>query len=93
MEGMRQEEEGPPEAPAPRPGRPLYVYLNGEATILPGKADGAPYYLMDLLDRSGIDFGSLDCPVVLQVNGMECSFTQELVNNDQVVIRRETPRT
>ena len=42
---------------------------------------------------SGIDFGSLDCPVVLQVNGMECSFTQELVNNDQVVIRRETPRT
>ena len=83
----------PPEAPAPRPGRPLYVYLNGEATILPGKADGAPYYLMDLLDRSGIDFGSLDCPVVLQVNGMECSFTQELVNNDQVVIRRETPRT
>ena len=83
----------PPEAPAPRPGRPLYVYLNGEATILPGKADGAPYYLMDLLDRSGIDFGTLDCPVVLQVNGMECSFTQELVNNDQVVIRRETPRT
>ena len=66
----------PPEAPAPRPGRPLYVYLNGEATILPGKADGAPYYLMDLLDRSGIDFGTLDCPVVLQVNGMECSFTQ-----------------
>ena len=44
---------------------------------------------MDLLDRSGIDFGTLDCPVVLQVNGMECSFTQELVNNDQVVIRRE----
>ena len=87
------EPEPAPEPPAPRPGRPLYVYLNGEATILPGKADGAPYYLMDLLDRSGIDFGSLDCPVVLQVNGMECSFTQELVNNDQVVIRRETPRT
>ena len=76
-----------PEIPKPA-GRPLWIYLNGEALVLPGKADGSPYYLMDLLDRSGIDFSTLDGPVILQVNGMESPFTQELHNNDQVVIRR-----
>ena len=43
---------------------------------------------MDLLDRSGIDFETLDVPLVLQVNGADCPFTQELRHNDQVVIRR-----
>lgn len=43
---------------------------------------------MDLLNRSGIDFETLNAPLVLQVNGMDCAFTQELRNNDQVVIRR-----
>ena len=73
--------------------RPLCVYLNGEPLVLPGKPDGAPYYLMDLLDRSGIDFSALDCPVELRVNGEESSFTQVLRNNDQVIIRRGTRRT
>ena len=56
--------------------------------MLPGKTDGSAYYLMDLLDRSGIDFEKLDGPLVLQVNGTDCPFTQELRNNDQVTIRR-----
>ena len=73
--------------------RPLCVYLNGEPMVLPGKPDGAPYYLMDLLDRSGIDFGTLDCPVELRVNGEESSFTHTLRNYDQVIIRRGTRRT
>ena len=68
--------------------RPLFLYLNGEPLVLPGKADGTSYFLMDLLDRSGIDFETLDVPLVLQVNGADCPFTQELRNNDQVVIRR-----
>ena len=68
--------------------RPLFLYLNGEPLVLPGKTDGTPYFLMDLLDRSGIDFETLDVPLVLQVNGVDCPFTQELRNNDQVVIRR-----
>lgn len=76
-----------PEPPKPA-GPPLCIYLNGEALVLPGKADGAPYYLMDLLDRSGIDFTTLNCPVVLRVNEADAPFTQELQNNDQVVIRR-----
>ena len=75
------------DAPPP-PRRPLFLYLNGEALVLPGKTDGSAYYLMDLLDRSGIDFEKLDGPLVLQVNGADCPFTQELRNNDQVTIRR-----
>ena len=82
----------PAEVPQPGPSRPagppLCIYLNGEALVLPGKADGAPYYMMDLLDRSGIDFATLDCPVILRVNEADAPFTQELQNNDQVVIRR-----
>jgi cell division protein FtsA len=77
-------------APAGNRSRPLYVYLNGSALILPGKPDGAPYYLMDLLDRSGIDFETLNCPVELWVNGEAGAFSQELKNNDQVIIRRQT---
>ena len=61
------------------------------ALVLPAKEDGGPYYLMDLLDRSGIDFGQLSGPLVLQVNGMDCAFTQELRSNDQVAIRPSNP--
>ena len=82
-----QESAAPAEAPGPVR-RPLFLYLNGEPLVLPGKTDGAPYFLMDLLDRSGIDFETLDVPLVLQVNGTDCPFTQELHNNDQVTIRR-----
>ena len=84
-----QESAAPAVAPGPGPvRRPLFLYLNGEPLVLPGKTDGAPYFLMDLLDRSGIDFETLDVPLVLQVNGTDCPFTQELHNNDQVTIRR-----
>ena len=78
------------EASTPRP--PLCVYLNGAPLVLPGKPDGAPYYLMDLLDRSGIDFGTLDGPVELRVNGEEGSFSQELRNHDKIIIRQESRR-
>ena len=46
---------------------------------------------MDLLDRSLIDFEKLNCPVELWVNGEAGAFSQELKNNDQVIIRRQTP--
>ena len=79
-------------APAAEPARPavkpLWIYLNGQALVLPGKADGSPYYLMDLLDRSGIDFETLDGPVELLVNDGEAAFTQELRDNDRIIIRR-----
>jgi len=72
--------------------RPLCVYLNGEPLVLPGKPGGEPYYLMDLLDRSGIDFSKLDCPVELLVNGEEGAFACELKSNDAVIIRRSERR-
>ena len=53
----------------------------------PGKPDGTPYYLMDLLDYSGIDFSRLERPVELSVNGEDGQFTQELRSRDEIVIR------
>lgn len=45
------------------------LVFNGNPLTLPGKPDGGPYYLMDLLEYSGIDFQHLDRPVRLEVNG------------------------
>ena len=78
--------QAPPEPPKPF-GKGLQVMLNGKQLKLPAKEDGAPYYVMDLLDFSGIDFEHLDRGVELQVNGRECAFTQELRPQDDVVIR------
>ena len=61
--------------------------LNGKALILPGKPEGVPYYVMDLLEHSEIDFEHLDRGVELQVNGQECAFSQELRAQDNVVIQ------
>lgn len=81
----------PPVSVAPKgtgpSGRPIQVTLNGKPLKLPGKEDGTPYYVMDLLEFSGIDFEHLDRGVELQVNGMECAFSQELRAWDDIVIR------
>lgn len=92
-------------APAPAPSRAaqkekparvpeaaagLTVLLNEKPLKLPAKPDGAPYYLMDLLDYSGLDFEHLEHPVTLLVNGADCQFTQELQNGDTVVIHAVT---
>ena len=46
----------------------------------------AAYYLMDLLERSGIDFDHLDKPVRLRVNGRPGLFQQVLREEDEVEI-------
>ena len=83
--------EGPRPVPAAEPpkplGRPIQLMLNGKQLKLPGKEDGSAYYLMDLLEYSGIDFEHLDRGVELQVNGRECAFSQELRPQDDVIIR------
>lgn len=66
---------------------PLHFYLNDEPMDLPGKLDGSPYYLMDLLEYSQIDFDNLNRPVELSVNGKESGFQQVIRNNDSVIIR------
>ena len=78
-----------PPQPEPEPENLLRVCLNGIWLSLPPKADGTPYYLMDMLDYSGINFDSVDQPVELLVNGEVGAFTRPLVPNDDVVIRRQ----
>ena len=82
-----REKTAPPADRESKTGPSLQVMLNGKALILPGKPEGVPYYVMDLLEHSGIDFEHLDRGVELQVNGQECAFSQELRAQDNVVIQ------
>ena len=80
-------------APSPTPGirrGPLHLFLNGEPLELPPKEGDAPYYLMDLLQKSGIDFEKVDSPVRLAVNGTEQGFRCILREGDSVSIRTDS---
>ena len=68
-------------------GTALTVILNGEALNLPAKENGQPYYLMDLLEYSGIDFEHVEEPVSLLVNGEDSEFQRMLKAGDRVDIR------
>lgn len=65
---------------------PISIELNGKQLVLDGKSDGTPYYLMELLERTDIDFQHLDHTVYMEVNGEPGEFSQELKNGDTVVI-------
>ena len=75
----------PAARPAPRP-QEVHLTLNGRPLVLPRKEDGSPYYLMDLLEHSGIDFEHLDRTVRLEVNGVERGFQHTLKEQDSVSI-------
>lgn len=64
----------------------IEVELNGEPLSLPGKGNGLPYYMMDLLQFSGLDLDHLDGPVRLEVNGEECGFRYVIKPRDCVTI-------
>ncbi len=64
----------------------LMLYLNERTLVLPPKADGQPYFLMDMLEYSGLDLEKVAAPVVLEVNGVSGSFQQELKTGDSVRI-------
>ncbi len=64
----------------------LKVILNGEELDLPAKESGQPYYLMDLLEYSGIDFEHLEEPVSLVVNGEDSGFQRIMKDGDHVNI-------
>ena len=86
-EEPRDEEPSSEEA---APGEPLHLTLNGTSITLPGKPGGEPYYLMDLLEFSGIDLNHLDKlerPVELRVNGEAGQFSRILAEDDDVSIR------
>ena len=76
----------PTEGQIRKEGVPLELTLNNEALVLAPKDDGQPYYLMDLLQLSGIDFDHLDRMVKLEVNGEEQGFRFILSKGDKVDI-------
>ncbi len=63
------------------------LILNDLPLTLPPKPDGSPYYLMDMLEHSGIDFSTLDRDVVILVNGQNVPFVHPLQNGDAIVIQ------
>ncbi|MCI8515840.1 MAG: pilus assembly protein PilM [Hungatella sp.] len=63
--------------------------LNGESLRLPKKEDGRPYYLMDLIQYSGIDLEHPKGTVTLNVNGETGRFQQVLRARDVIQIREE----
>lgn len=89
--------EKTPPAPAPVPPMPavtsrpvkktIRIFLNDRALSLPIKDSGEPYYLMDMLQYSEIDFQNLDSQVIMEVNGVPCGFQTVLHDRDMVVIR------
>lgn len=79
----------PPKRETP-PAQPyISLFLNGQPIKLAPKADGSPYYVMDLLERSGMDFENIQRPVSLRLNGGECLFQQVLKAGDRVEIGYE----
>lgn len=70
-----------------KPQKGLSIRLNGKPFTLPPKENGEPYYFMDVLQYSGLDFGHLDRPVELLRNGAACEFTQVLAENDDVIVQ------
>ena len=64
----------------------IRVTLNGEKLMLFGKPGGEPYYLMDLLKFSNLDFQNLDKPVELRVNGEPGQFQEVIKDGDRVEI-------
>ena len=60
--------------------------LNGSALRLPVKEDGNPYYLMDMIQYSGINVRNPKGKINLAVNGEPGMFQQSLKPGDDIVI-------
>ena len=60
--------------------------LNGSALRLPVKKDGNPYYLMDMIQYSGINVHNPKGKINLAVNGEPGMFQQSLKPGDDIVI-------
>ena len=81
-----------PIAPLPAQPTPMQAtdkiefVLNSKPIVLPAKPDGTPYYLMDLLELSGIDMENPTGDIVLRVNGADGSFLTDLRHGDHLEI-------
>ncbi len=81
----------PGEAEAAAQQKTFRFHLNGSPLTLPRKEDGSPYYLMDLIEYSGIDLTQPKGNVRLSVNGAPGIFQQALRQGDNVTIEEEIP--
>ncbi len=88
-EEQAPKQEPAAEVPEPRPVPALHIMFNDRPLALQPKPDGAPYYLMDLLEYTQLDFKHLDRPVTLLVNGEPGAFTQQIYPRDVISIRCE----
>ncbi len=69
-----------------KPAEQVFI-LNGKELTLAPKQNGEAYFLMDLLDHTGLDFKNLSRPVTLSVNGIPGVFRQVLKPGDIVNIK------
>lgn len=91
-ESTAEEEPGEAEEAAEKPAeeKPMIMFhFNGSPLRLPRKEDGRPYYLMDLIQYSGIDLDHPKGTVALRVNGEEGRFQQVLRAGDNITITEE----
>lgn len=79
----------PEPAPEPAPLPQVSFYLNGSPIRLTRKENGDPYYLMDMIQYSGIDLKNPKGRVQLTVNGAPGIFQQPLRAGDHIVIKEE----
>lgn len=78
-----------PSASAPHALPDILFQLNGSPLRLPSKEDGNPYYLMDMIQYSGIDLQNPKGKIRLTVNGIPGLFQQELKEGDIIRIEEE----
>ncbi len=78
-----------PKPAAPKPRREFVFHLNDSTLRLPCKPDGSPYYLMDMIEYSGIDLKQPKGRVKLTVNGRTGMFQQALSQGDVIYIEEE----
>lgn len=69
--------------------RKLLFYLNDSLITLPQKEDGSPYYLMDMIEYSGIDLKNPQGNIRLTVNKSQAMFQQALSEGDRIEIMVE----
>lgn len=64
----------------------LSFHLNGKSILLEQKESLIPYYVMDMLAHTDVDFSKPQGVIELRVNGGEAGFQTELKNGDHVDI-------
>lgn len=90
-ENSRDRNQALADIPAPIQEPDILFYLNDAPFRLPPKKDGSPYYLMDMIQYSGIDLKHPRGVVKLTVNGSVGMFQQELKAGDRIHIQEEIP--